>query len=160
MTEDDPDFHLDPLLAAVDPKIVQAIAYWQSKRGARVAPTRDEIDAREAKAFLPHLQILETVDGGRAYRPRLVGTPIAAQIKENIVGHVFDATSPRRVVHRVLRALRWVLDHRKPLRTFAKRTALEGQDFIAHETVFLPLSSDGETIDMVASVGVFTPVAA
>jgi hypothetical protein len=34
---------------------------------------------------------------------------------------------------------------------------MEGRDFLAHETIFLPLSSDGETIDMMAIVGAFTP---
>jgi hypothetical protein len=154
---DDPHFEFDPLLAAQDFKIKRAIAYWETKRGSRFAPARSEIELRETKEFLSHLQIFEILDGGRAFRPRLVGTAIAARVKEDATGKIFDESSPRPVVHRVLRAIRWVTEQRKPLRTFAARTALEGQDFIAHETVFLPLSSDGRTIDMMAVVGVFTP---
>jgi hypothetical protein len=108
---------------------------------------------------LPHLQIFELIDGGPAYRVKLFGTAIVDQIKEDPTGETFDESSSRRVVHRVLRALRWVIDNRKPLRTFATRTAVEGQDFLAHETVFLPLSSDGQSIDRAVVVGVFSPVA-
>jgi hypothetical protein len=155
--DDDPEFRFDPLLQAVDPKIKQAITYWQEKRGARIAPARSEIDLREVKSFLSHLQIFDVIDGGRAYRPRLMGTSIVRQIKEDATGQVFDDSSPRPVVHRVLSAVRWVVAHKKPLRTVATRTALENRDFLSHETLFLPLSTDGSVIDMLAVVGVFSP---
>jgi len=157
MQDGDPGFLFDPSLAVVDPNIRAAIAYWEAKRGARFAPSRSDLSAREAKHFLPHLQIFEILEDGLAYRPRLIGTSAVAQIGEDSTGQLFDSSSTRAVVHRVLRAHCWVLKHRKPLRTFAKRTAMEGRDFLAHETIFLPLSSDGETIDMMAIVGAFTP---
>lgn len=157
--DEDPDFVLDPSLAAVDPKIKQALDYWNAVRGERFAPARGEIDPREAKAFLPHLQIFDILDGGRAFRPRLVGTAITRTLKEDPTGRVFDDSSPQKAARRTLRAIRWTLEHRKPLRTFATRTAVESQDFLSHETIFLPLSSDGQTIDMMAIVGVFSPAA-
>lgn len=153
----DQNFELDPSLSAVDPKIKQAIYYWLAKRGDRLAPTRADINPREIKAFLPHFQVLELIDGGRAYRPRLMGTAIVETIKQDITGRLFDDASPHPAAHRALRAIRWVLEHKKPLRTFAHRTAIEGQEFLSHETAFLPLSNDGKTIDMMAVVGVFSP---
>ena len=153
----DPEFQLDPDLRASDPKIREAIAYWQAKRGHRLAPARSEIHAREITNFLPHLQIFEVIGGGRTYRPRLIGTEIVSQIEEDTTGQIFDESSTRLVVHRVLRAIRWVVEHKKPLRTFTRRTAVETREFLTHETVFLPLSSNGETIDMMAVVGVFAP---
>ncbi len=153
----DQDFVLDPSLSAVDPKIKQAISYWLSKRGDRLAPTRADMNAREIKAFLPHFQILEIVNGGPAYRPRLMGTAIVESMKEDVTGRLFDENTPRPAARRALRAVRWVMEHKKPLRTFAPRTAIEGQEFLSHESVFLPLSSDGKTIDMMAVVGVFSP---
>ncbi|MCE9522998.1 MAG: PAS domain-containing protein [Alphaproteobacteria bacterium] len=155
---DDQDFIFDPTLAAEHPKIKSALAYWVAKCGDRFAPSRGEIDAREAKAFLAHLQLFDILQGGRAFRSRLVGTEIVRVLKENTTGKIFDDTSPQPVVRRVLRAVRWVMEHRKPLRTLALRTRVEGQDYLSHETLFLPLSNDGETIDMMAVVGVFTPV--
>ncbi|MBI1212803.1 MAG: PAS domain-containing protein [Alphaproteobacteria bacterium] len=154
-----PDFLFDPQLRAVDAKIKQAIDYWLALRGDRFAPSRGDLNPRDMKPFLSHLQIFDLLDGGRAYRPRLMGTAIVSEIKEDATGQVFDASSPRPVVHRVLSAIKWVMDNRKPLRTFAARSAVEERDHISHETVFLPLSNDGESIDMLAVVGVFTPIA-
>ncbi len=153
----DQDFLIDAALALNEPKLKQALAYWEMKRGDRLAPTRADIDAREAKAFLPDMQLFEIVDGGRAIRARLVGTAIVRLANEDVTGQEFDDTSPRKIVHRVLRAARWVVEHRKPLRTFAERTALENKEFLSHEALLLPLSNDGATIDMIAVVGVFKP---
>jgi hypothetical protein len=158
--KDDGDFHLDPSLATVSPKLKEAIAYWQMKRGSRLAPKRDDINPREIKAILPHFQVLELVDGGPAYRPRLMGTAIVEAMKEDITGRLFDEKSTAPAAQRALRAVRWILENKKPLRTFAPRTAIAGQDYLSHESVFLPLSSDGKTIDMLAVVGVFAPVVA
>jgi hypothetical protein len=154
---EDPDFLLDPSLTASHPIIDHAIRFWRDKRGARLAPARGDIGLRESKAFLPHLQIFELIDGGPAYRVRLMGTAIVKALGEDSTGKVFDRSSSRPVVRRVLRAIEWVLKHREPLRTFTPHTAFEGRDFFAHETAFLPLSSDGRSIDMIAIVGVFLP---
>jgi hypothetical protein len=157
LKDGDQGFKLDPSLTAVNSKIRDAIAYWKAKRGDRLAPMREDMNPREIKSFLPNFQIRELVDGGPAYRARLMGTAIVAAMKEDITGHLFDETTQRPAARRALRAVRWVIEHKEPLRTFAERTAVEGQDFLSHESVFLPLSSDGKTIDQLAVVGVFAP---
>lgn len=156
---DDPDFVLDPTVAAIATPPKLAIAYWQQKRGARFAPSRADIEPREARAFLSHIQIFDILDEGRAFRPRLIGTAMIQVLNEDSTGRIFDGSSTRLVVHRVLRAIRWVVEHRAPLRTFAARTAIEGKDIYAHETVFLPLSNDGAAVDMMLVVGALTPAA-
>jgi hypothetical protein len=157
---EDPNFLLDPSLTTANPVIDHAIRLWQEARGTRFAPARGDIVLRQAKAFLPHLQIFELVDGGPAYRVRLMGTAIVKALADDSTGKTFDHNTQRPVVHRVLRAIDWVTKHRAPLRTFTPRTAFEGRDFLAHETVFLPLSSDGQSIDMIAVVGVFAAATA
>jgi len=153
----DPEFLIDETLALSEPKLEQALAYWRTKCGDRLAPTRADIDAREAKAFLPDMQLYEVLDGGRSIRARLVGTAVVRLANDDVTGQDFDDTSPRRIVHRLLRAVRWVVEHRKPLRAFAERSALENKEFLASESLLLPLSNDGTTIDMIAIVGVFKP---
>lgn len=154
----DPQFILDPDLISIDPVITEAIRYWEQQRRGRRFPSRQDLHPRELKAILPHFQLFELVDGGPAYRARLLGTEIVRQIKADTTGETFDETSSRLVVQRVLKAIRWVIDHQRPLRTFALRTAVEGREFLAHETIFLPLSSDGTNINMLAVVGVFSPM--
>jgi hypothetical protein len=155
--DDDRGFQLDPSLSAVDPKLKRALDYWRTQRKDRLAPSRADMVARDMKDFLSHFQILELVDGGPAYRPRLMGTAMVATMKEDITGRLIDDSTDRLAARRSLRAVRWVIENKKPLRTFAPRTAIEGQEFLSHESVFLPLSNDGKTIDMLGVVGVFAP---
>jgi hypothetical protein len=151
-------FVLDPDLKVEAPQIREALAFWNRARGDAFAPSRAAFGLRETRAFAPNLQILEICDGGRAYRTRLCGTAIVKQLGHDPTGQLFDSTSLRPVVRRMLQAIAFVREQRRPLRTFAPRTALEGQDFVSHETIFLPLSSDGREIDLIATVGVFRPL--
>ena len=155
----DTEFELDPQIDARAAQIKKAMEFWNAKKGSRVAPSRDQFNLRETLAFAPHLQILDLLDDGEGYHQRLTGTAIVAQLKEDPTGRTYRASSPDPVVQRMMIAIRWVLANRKPLRTVAHRTALPGQDFVHHETLFLPLSSDGDRIDMMAVVSAFTPVA-
>ncbi|HTP75535.1 MAG TPA: PAS domain-containing protein [Rhizomicrobium sp.] len=156
----DPEFELDPQLRVQAPQIKAALAFWTAKRGDRPMPTRDQFSLRETLGFAPHLQLLDLQDNGNAYRQRLTGTAIVAQLKTDPTGQIFDAASTDPVVHRMLQAVRWVIANRKPLRTVAHRTALAGQDFMKHETLFLPLSSDGSALDMLAVVSDFSAASA
>jgi hypothetical protein len=153
----DPEFLIDETLALNDPILKQAFEYWKAKRGDRLAPTRADINPREAKALLPHMQLIDVLDGGRAVRTRLIGTTVARALKVDPTGQLFDDTSAHHAVRRMLLAVRWVVGHRKPLRTFAERTAIEDMSFLSHETVLLPLSNDGTVIDMIAVVSAFKP---
>lgn len=153
----DAEFQFDPQLAFIDDRPRQAYEYWNAKRGTRIVPARADIDPRELKYLLPFIQLLDVIDHGRAIRPRLIGSASARRMTPDPTGQIFDDTSPRLVVRRALAAVRWSVEHHKPLRTYAAHTALEGHEFLAHETVFLPLSSDGREIDIMALIGVFLP---
>jgi hypothetical protein len=155
----DTEFQLDPDLRAEASQIINALAFWNSRKGSRVAPSRDQFGLRETIAFAPWLQILDIYDQGRRYRQRLTGTAIVAQLKEDPTQRTYDASSDDLVVQRMATALCWVVANRKPLRTVAHPTAVPQQDFVRHETLFLPLSSDGETIDQMAVVSAFRPMA-
>jgi hypothetical protein len=153
-------FELDPELRAVSAVVKDGIALWQAKRGERFAPSREAFSLRDTRSIAPHLQFIELIDGGPGYRQRLTGTAIVMQLKEDPTGKVYEHPSDDPVVQRMQHAIAWVMKNRKPLRTFAPRTALSGQEFFSHETAFLPLSSDGLTIDMLALVSTFKSGAA
>jgi hypothetical protein len=148
-------FELDPDLHATSAVVQQGIDLWQTKRGGRFAPSREAFSLRDTRAIAPHLQFIELIDEGPGYRQRLTGTAIVTQLKEDPTGKVYAYPSDDPVVQRMQHAIAWVVENRKPLRTFAPRTALSGQEFFSHETAFLPLSNDGRTIDMLALVSAF-----
>src|SRR5690348_17873717 len=52
------------------------LAYWRGKLRGRAMPRRADIDPAEIPRLLPHLQLVERIDG--RYRYRLAGTAIVA----------------------------------------------------------------------------------
>ena len=155
----DTQFELDPALLLKTKQHTKAHDFWGVKKGQRLAPSRDQFNLRDTLSFAPHLQILDLLEQAQGYRQRLTGTAVVAQLKEDPSGLTYLATSEDPSVRRMMTAIRWVLENKEPLRTVAHRTALPGQDFVRHETLFLPLSSDDRHIDMMAVVSSFTPVA-
>jgi hypothetical protein len=58
--------------------------YWLAKRGRGAMPARSDINPADIPALLPHLGLIEKVDG--RFRYRLVGTAIAEQFGRDQTG--------------------------------------------------------------------------
>lgn len=52
------------------------VAYSDKKRGDRFAPRRSDIDPTEIPRHLPHIHMMDVLDGGADFRYRLIGTAI------------------------------------------------------------------------------------
>jgi len=130
-----------PPLIAADSILSALWRYWESKRGHRRMPLRREIDPCEIPRLLPHLQLVEMVEG-RGFRYRLTGTAIAD-------GYGFDATG--KFTHEVLPPARHAVASRhyvlvsetgRPL--FARNRYLKGNSItIIISRIILPLATDG-----------------
>jgi hypothetical protein len=73
-----------------DPVLGQVLDYWDSRRAGRAMPTRRDIDPIEIRQALPHLQIIELVDGGARFRYRLVGTALVTAFGKEYTGKFLD----------------------------------------------------------------------
>src|ERR1700684_2922227 len=74
-----PPIAVDDSLAFVQPETIAALAYWKSKLGSRLMPSRADLDPREMRSFMPHIALVElrqTADGAQDYYMRLTGTSI------------------------------------------------------------------------------------
>lgn len=128
--------------------------YWCSKRGNRPMPSRADVDPLEIPArLLPCLCLVDVVDDARRYVYRLVGTaevqardydPTGKSVAEAFYGP--DATN----------ALFWydkVVATKAPLLDTETFVATNGR-YATEETLFLPLSDDGVTVNKIM---VFSP---
>jgi hypothetical protein len=145
----------DKLLIQIDPEDLAAEMqevrdYWNAKRGTRKMPPRADIDPFELRRHLPFLSLIEVLPNATDFRFRLLGTEITRQLGRDSTGktvrEVYTTADPE------LR--QWLLDTcasvvarkcpvlgRGTLRAVAK-------DFIIFETLHLPLSEDGEAVNM------------
>jgi len=124
-------------------------AYWLEKRGARPMPRRADLDPTEVpRRLLPGITLVDVVPDPRRYVYRLVGTmevevrgydPTGKSVGEAYFGE--NAEDATECYDRVVETRAPVLD---PLPFLERRRGYRGA-----ESLFLPLSNDGITVNMI-----------
>jgi hypothetical protein len=124
-------------------------AYWLAKRGARPMPRRADLDPTEfPPRLLPGITLVDVVPDHRRYVYRLVGTmeaevrgydPTGKSVGEAYFGE--NAEDATECYDRVVETRAPVLD---PLPFLERRRGYRGA-----ESLFLPLSNDGATVNMI-----------
>lgn len=136
------------LLAGCHPSLQMLYEYWTARRGRRAMPARSEIDPIDLKTLLPLLILIDVVPDPRRYVYRLVGThevemrgadPTGKPVEEAFYGESAEETVD--YLDRVVRT-RQPLLYRGTYRPLRTRTQHD-------DILFLPLSNDGETVNMI-----------
>jgi hypothetical protein len=121
--------------------------YWDAKRGTRALPARRDIDPLELSSLLPHIFLIDVLDQARHFRFRLSGTEVDHIYRRSMQGKApADIASPR-VAGELEAQIRAVLAQRRPN---CAPYLVRGADHTTwrFERLLMPLSSDGEGIDM------------
>jgi hypothetical protein len=136
---------MHPVIAN-DPILSSLWRYWDMKRAGRRMPLRRDIEPGEIPRLLPHVQLVERVEG-QGFRYRLTGSAIAQ-------GYGFDATG--KFTHEILPPARHriasrhyslVFDSARPL--FARTDYVKDSFLLVMiSRIILPLSLDGESVGM------------
>ena len=143
-----------PPLIADDPIQSALWRYWDAKRGRRCMPLRSDIQPSEIPRLLPHLQLVDRVEG-KGFRYRLTGTAIAQ-------GYGFDA--PGKFTQEVLTPARHkvasghyalVFETGRPI--FARNRYVKDSFLLVMiSRIILPLSLDGERVGMLLLAHTFS----
>jgi hypothetical protein len=122
--------------------------YWDGKRRGRAMPARADLDPVEMVSWLKCIQIIEVFHNPRRLKYRLVGelevesrgfNPTGRWVEDGFIGLSKDD---------VLHNYNAVIDGRGLLYDWGEYVC--GGGYLRwQETIFLPLSSDGDTIDRV-----------
>lgn len=127
--------------------------YWCSKKRDHLLPCRADIDPTEIPGRLwPSLMLLDVVGEGEAvrFRYRLVGTAFTYAFARDPTHEFVDEALPTRAGYRdyIVKICRDLVTLRKAIYT-ENLFALDGQPVpMVTKRLSLPLSSDGETVDM------------
>jgi len=121
-------------------------SYWAARRGTRRMPCRADIDPMAIPHLLPHLLLIEMMEDSR-FRVRLAGTAIVESYGEELTGRFVDElfTPARRAV--ALRHYVLAFDSARPIAACNRYTNVRGTE-LAASRVILPLSEDGESVNM------------
>ena len=146
----------DPEWLARSSQAVQTMyQYWRSKRVGDRMPPRSAIDPAEIRRFLPQLTIVEVVPDERRYVYRLVGTmeveirgrdPTGKSVIEGFFGPSLEDA---------LRCYDTVVATCSPLYDDEVFVTPDGR-YQDDETLFLPLSDDGENVNRILVFGTYS----
>lgn len=135
------------------------VAHWDSLRGAREMPRRDEIDPLNLRPWLPYISIVEIHHAPFRVRYRLVGTEVARIIGEDFSNRWLDETgwTAESITLNAMLYSR-VVEARQPL--YGLSTVEYGaRPDLVFEWVLLPLSDDGVTVTHCLSLDDLTTIA-
>jgi hypothetical protein len=123
--------------------------YWDTVRRGRVMPQRADIDPTEIPNLLPYVIVYAVSPGGGAYQIRLVGEEITHFVGQNLAGQLAGSFMTPRAAEMMNKILDAVAKERVPKFRAGKaywHAEKTNRDF---EACFLPLSSDGETANLI-----------
>jgi len=146
--------------ALVAPELQTLFAQWQNLRGARFAPSRDDLQPSDMTPLLRWSHLYDVMDGGKRFRVRVIGSTIVDHLKVDMQGQIIDDSNDTLLVRRVISALRLVIKTRQPIRTYTDRVASNRQVHEAAENLWLPLSSDGASVDKILGCTILRPAKA
>lgn len=125
--------------------------YWQAKGAGRAMPARADIDPMEIKALLPSLILVDVIYDA-ANKPdfvyRLLGTREVEVRGENPTGRRVAEAYFGPSLENVLGCYQRVLDSGRPF-VDDDYYVRDGDDFADEVNIFLPLSNDGQRINMI-----------
>lgn len=131
------------------PDLKQLLAYWAKKRGTRMAPARADIKPADIKSLLADVMIWNVDAVGGPYTIRLMGDSIVRFVGRNNTGADATTGMPQDAAATVTAVLTQVVRARTPLCRIGKAHWLPDKSYRDFEACYLPLSSGGETVDMI-----------
>jgi hypothetical protein len=131
--------------------------YWDSKRGTRAMPSRADISPSELRDHLAWVIIMEVLPDLSDFRYKLVGTLVAQYWLRDSTGktvrEAFSAEAPS-AVKGVLAMFRKCARDRAVVRSCGSAGWIAG-GFEEFDCICLPLSDDGENVNMILHAFVF-----
>ena len=130
------------------PVVRQGLDYWTKARGERAMPARADLDPMEMIPLLPHVILLDVLRDPLDFRYRLIGTLVEEHMSAPYTGRRFSEFEGQRAPSRIWTCNERVVTERQPIRSDIPYIGPKA-DFTTMEDIMMPLSADGESVDVI-----------
>jgi hypothetical protein len=135
--------------ALVDvPFLEELLALWRARRGERLMPARHDFDAVELMRFGGRIALIDVEYDPKRYRFRLIGSKMTEVLGRDCTGAYVDDLYDPAFYHTAVEPYEIVLRDRKPVTSHGNMKRM-GKEFLRFQSLDLPLSRDGERVDMI-----------
>lgn len=133
--------------AIVHPRLQRLYQYWSDKRGERSMPSRADIDPLDMRFAIGNIILVDVIDGQPPqFRIRLHGTHLSEHVHFDLTGKMLDEMPQVEFRELTRQSFTKVATTKEPLH--AQRDRILDDRPRRYETIILPLSSDGDRVDM------------
>ena len=147
---------INPIVLA-QPTLAFLHDYWNAKRGARAMPARSDLVPSELRDHLGWIVLVDVQPDFRDFRYRLIGTLVSQYFYADSTGKTIREAfvqSPEPVVNAVIAVHRKCARDKVIVRSYGQSDWM-GHGFEAFDSLYMPLSDDGETCNVILSAFVF-----
>jgi len=137
------------------PRLQRLYQDWHAWRGERAFPSRRDFDPVDLGYILGKLSLVSVLYEPLRFRYRVHATELAERLGFDLTGKELDALPDRTHRAAVREHFVAVVEHRAPEIRRRDRQRANGRAW-RYEALVLPLSGNGETIDMLISAVEFT----
>jgi hypothetical protein len=128
------------------PKLRRLFEYWDGKRGRQKMPSRADLDPIEMVFVIGNIILVDVLDGSPPrFRIRLHGTNLSQRVGFELTGKMLDELPETEFRELAQESFSRVVASAEP-RHGRRDRLIDGRE-ARYETVILPLSSDGTTVD-------------
>jgi hypothetical protein len=131
-----------------DPGLRTLYEYWNTLRGDRPMPQRAEFDPTAVPRLLPYIMMYNVLPDG-SYTIRLVGEEVVGFVGRNATGQRSGSALPSHAAEMLDKILDTVSTQRVPKFRAGKAHWQPDKSHRDFEACFLPLSADGEAVDII-----------
>ena len=133
-------------------RTIEALAYWETKRGGRALPLIADFNPAEIPYLLPYIVVLDVIGHARNYVFRIVGERNRDILGVSLAGKTLEVLAE--YDPGIYVASKCLMD---TICRDATPRAVEGSLWwarrpINHEAVFLPFSRNGDQVDRIIEV--------
>lgn len=141
----------------VNPTLAFLKNYWDQKRGVRPMPSRADIKPAEMKQHLGYVALVDALPGFGDFRYRTIGTRLSSYFAPDSTGKsIREVFGPfgETVVNAMLAPYRKAARDQVVVHAWGAADWM-GRAFLDFESIYMPLSDDGVTANMVLSAVTF-----
>jgi hypothetical protein len=147
----------DLLLHTFDPRLQRFFAYWDERRNGRAFPTRHDLDPADFPFILGYVTLVEVQYEPLRFRFRLHGSELVRHGGYDMTGKGIEELPGEENKRVFLERCLSLLESRQPQLVRSARP-LDGR-MLRFEAVWVPLSDDGQTINMLMRALVYCDAA-
>ena len=135
-----------PVVPIRDPGLARLYAYWDEKRGSRPFPARADIDPLDLGYALGQIILVDVFHEPLRFRIRLYGSNLAERMNFDMTGKDLEDHPCPDFKARVARDWRHTVESRQVSHKLIDEWMDDRR--VRYESLRLPLSADGQLIDM------------